>query len=142
MECEYLSLEFGSRVCTTIFLTLFFSKPLSNAFLLVLLEKKRGVLHHHNMRTLDITVHLQVRALLAQTDQVFVRGKTPLFTDPVVRNFCCYSCTRNMCWIVCFDSPLMNVTLVMSGLHGHASKNWNSSQSPGSETTEIKMAFQ
>ncbi|RLN34564.1 hypothetical protein C2845_PM03G35060 [Panicum miliaceum] len=35
----------------------------------------------------------------------------------------------------------LDVTLVMSDLHGHASKNWNSSQSPGSETTEIKMVF-
>lgn len=44
-------------------------------FACILLGKKRGVLHHHNLRTLDVALQLQLRSHLVQEDQVFVRGK-------------------------------------------------------------------
>jgi len=89
---------------------------------------------------LDIAVHLQLRSLLVQTDQVFVRGKHRysliLLSEISVVIHVPEACAGLLALI-----PLMDVTLVISDLHGHASKNWNSSQSPGSEKTEIKMAF-
>jgi hypothetical protein len=89
---------------------------------------------------LDIAAHLQLRSLLAQTDQVFVKGKHRysliLLSQVSVAIHLPEICAGLFAFI-----PLMDVTLVMSDLHDHASKNWNSSQSPGSERTEIKTAF-
>jgi len=98
------------------------------------------VLHHHNPRTLDIAVHLQLRSLLVQTDQVFVRGKHR-YSLILLSEISVVIHVPEVCAGLFALIPLMDVTLVISDLHGHASKNWNSSQSPGSEKTEIKMAF-